>query len=123
MTLEAEDRLERGIADRTLVRKAIELDSDNDRAEKLSARFAKPDPVDGRASTRFTAAITIGLVSLLGMAWVLFRRSAPEPKAEEPEPDQKKPEPEAPAESASSADPGVASAPEPTAEAPERNPD
>jgi tetratricopeptide (TPR) repeat protein len=77
LALEAEERLERGVADRTLVRKALELDRDNERAQKLSARFARPDPGDGRAGTRFTAAITIGLVSLLGMAWVLFRRSQP----------------------------------------------
>ncbi len=42
-------------------------------------------------NTRFTAAITIGLVSLLGMAWVLFRRHS-EPKPEEPKPEEPKPE-------------------------------
>lgn len=75
LALEAEERLELGVADRTLVRKALELDPDNERAQKLAARFARPDPGSSTGySPRFTAAITIGVVSLLGVAWVLLRR-------------------------------------------------
>jgi tetratricopeptide (TPR) repeat protein len=106
LTLEAEERLERGVADRTLVRKALELDGENERAKELSERFARPDPGDRRESTRFTAALTIGLVSLLGIAWVLLRRapSPAEPRAPETKPEgepeagsEPTPETEAPA--------------------------
>ena len=75
LTLEAEQRLEQGVADRTLLKKALELDRDNERAQKLSLRFERGDPAGQRENTRYTAAITIGLVSLLGIAWVLLRRT------------------------------------------------
>ncbi len=106
LTLEAQERLAAGTADRALLRRALELDADNARARKLSAQFEQPDPGDGGAGQRYIAALTIGIVSVLGIAWVLLRRGAkppaaavpaepePEPKSEsEPQPEPK-PDPE-----------------------------
>ncbi|HEV8245790.1 MAG TPA: hypothetical protein VGP93_08475, partial [Polyangiaceae bacterium] len=93
LTLEAEERLATGIADRELVRRALELDGDNARARKLSAQFEQPNPGDSGARTRFTVALVIGAVSLLGIAWVLLRRPAA-PKSEPVRSPEPAPEPE-----------------------------
>jgi hypothetical protein len=84
LTLEAEERLTAGTADRTLARRALELDPQNERAQRLNARFEQPDPGDDSGRTRYAAAALIGLVSLLGIAWVAFRRQPPQPRTEEP---------------------------------------
>ncbi len=76
LTIEAEQRLSTGTADRTLARRALELDSANERARRLSARFEQPDPGDDGQKTRYAAAAVIALVSLLGIGWVTFRRPA-----------------------------------------------
>ncbi|HVJ21460.1 MAG TPA: hypothetical protein VM686_38880 [Polyangiaceae bacterium] len=89
LTIEAEERLQSGTADRTLARRALELDPANERAQRLSARFEQPDPGNEGPRARYLAAIVIALASLLGIGWVTFRRPAlksspPEPGAPAP---------------------------------------
>jgi len=84
LALEAEERLSKGTADRTLVRRALDLDPTNELAQALSTRFEQPDPGDSGVRARYSAALVIALVSLLGIVWVIFRR--PALKSSEPEP-------------------------------------
>jgi hypothetical protein len=98
LTLEAEALAKSGIADRTLLARALEADPKNSRAENELSRFQhgeiKPDD-----SSRFLAAGAIGLVALGGIAFVLFRRQPAEndstpgggstPRESEPVPEPK----------------------------------
>jgi hypothetical protein len=77
LTMEAETLADAGIADRTLLARALEADSKNGRAQTEMARFQRGEMrADG--SSRYLAAGAIGLVALGGIAFVLLRRGKPE---------------------------------------------
>jgi hypothetical protein len=76
LTLQAETLEAQGIADQTLLRRAIELDPQNSRAKSVLSRLQRGEPKTNEKS-RYAAAGAIGLVALLGMGFVLFRRRTP----------------------------------------------
>jgi hypothetical protein len=77
LSLEADRLGERGIADRSLLKRAIDADPDNARArEQLAELTRAPAPSDRR--TRYAVAGAIGVSALLGVLFILFRpRKAP----------------------------------------------
>jgi hypothetical protein len=80
LSLEADRLGERGIADRSLLKRAIDADPDNARArEQLAELTRAPAPSDRR--TRYAIAGAIGVSALLGILFILLRprKSAPEP--------------------------------------------
>lgn len=87
LTLEAESLEERGIADSTLLERAIEQDPQNSRAKSALARFERGEPKRSE-NTRYVAAGSILALALAAIAYLLLRK----PKAEPP------PAPEATAE-------------------------
>jgi len=84
LTLEAEALADAGIADRTLLSRALEVDPKNSRARAGLQRFehgeAKADD-----SSRYYGAGAIGLVALGGIAVVLLRGRRAEPQPSTPE--------------------------------------
>ncbi|RYZ02619.1 MAG: hypothetical protein EOO73_31235 [Myxococcales bacterium] len=81
LTLEAETLEERGIADNTLLERAIEQDPQNSRAQAALARFERGEPKRSE-STRYIAAGSILGLALAAIAYLLLRK----PKAEPPPP-------------------------------------
>jgi hypothetical protein len=77
LTMEAETLADAGIADRTLLGRALEADSKNARAQAEMARFQHGE-VRADDSSRYLAAGAIALVALGGIAFVLLRRASPE---------------------------------------------
>ena len=97
LTLEAEALEERGIADSTLLERALLEDPNNARAKSALARFERGEPKRSEKA-RFIAAGSILGLAAVAIAFILLRRSKAEPKAEaEPEP-RAEPEPEPKAE-------------------------
>jgi hypothetical protein len=97
LTLEAEALEERGIADSTLLERALETDAQNARAKAALARFERGEPKRSE-NARVIAAAAILAGAGLAIALILLRRAkplpAPEPAAAvEPEP-KSEPEPE-----------------------------
>ena len=78
LTLQAESLADAGIADRTLLSRALEANPKNGRARDELARFEHGEIKSDDAS-RYYAAGAIGLVALGAIAYVLTRRGAPEP--------------------------------------------
>ncbi|HEX6271920.1 MAG TPA: hypothetical protein VFZ53_02725 [Polyangiaceae bacterium] len=81
-SLEADRLGERGIADRSLLKRALDADPDNARArEQLAELTRAPAPSDRR--TRYAVAGAIGLSALLGVLFILLRprKASPEPAA------------------------------------------
>ena len=78
LTLQAEALADGGIADRTLLTRALEADPKNSRARSELARFERGQ-VQPDGNARYYAAGAIGLVALGGIAYVLTRRGTPEP--------------------------------------------
>lgn len=72
LTLEAENLAETGIADRTLLTRALEADPKNTRAREGLARFDRGEVKEDNSS-RYYGAGAIGLVALGGIAFVLLR--------------------------------------------------
>jgi hypothetical protein len=77
LTLEAEALANAGIADRTLLARALEADPKNSRAQSELSRFQHGE-IKADDSSRYLAAGAIGLVALGGIAFVLLRREPPE---------------------------------------------
>ena len=73
LTLEAEALAATGIADRTLLARALEVDPKNQRAHDELARFEHGE-IKADDSSRYYAAGAIALVALGGILVVLFRR-------------------------------------------------
>jgi hypothetical protein len=97
LTLEAEGWLERGVADQSLLRRAIELDPNNQRARRMLASADWGQPAQRVGLYRYLAAGAIALVALAGMMsiWLgLWRKrrqaAAPvaAPRAEPSTPEQ-----------------------------------
>lgn len=85
LTLEAEALAQNGIADRTLLSRALELDPKNARAQSELSRFER-GAVKSNDSSRYYAAAAIGFAALIGMLVVLLKRTpdkngAPPPPA------------------------------------------
>ncbi len=89
LTLEAEGFLEGGVADQTLLHRAMELDPENERARGVLERLQRGE-VDRAASVyRYLAAGAIALVALVALGFVAARRgrrSNPETPSPEGEP-------------------------------------
>jgi len=81
LTLEAETLAETGIADRTLLTRALEADPKNARARESLARFDRGE-IRQDNSSRYYGAGAIGLVALGGIAVVLLRGRAREEREE-----------------------------------------
>jgi hypothetical protein len=77
LTLEAEALASAGIADRTLLGRALEADPKNSRAQSELSRFQHGE-IKADDSSRYLAAGAIGFVALGGIAFVLLRREPPE---------------------------------------------
>jgi hypothetical protein len=76
--LEAGRRAERGIADKSLLKRAVEIDPDNAIAREKLLELSRVTPPSDRR-TRYAIAAAIGLSALLGMLFILLRpRAAPE---------------------------------------------
>ncbi|HEX6766207.1 MAG TPA: hypothetical protein VF103_12035 [Polyangiaceae bacterium] len=75
-TLEAGRRGERGIADKSLLRRAVELDPNNARAREGILELSRVTPPSDRR-TRYAIAAAIGLSALLGIVVILLRPRAP----------------------------------------------
>jgi hypothetical protein len=72
LTLEAERLRQTHVIDRSLYRKALELDSSNDRARQALDVLSRP-VATGDRKLRYYAAASVFLAGLLGAAFVLFR--------------------------------------------------
>jgi len=80
LSLEAARRSERGIADKGLLKRAVELDPDNPRAREMLLDLSRVTPPSDRR-TRYAIAGAIGLCTLLGVLFIVLRpRSAPSPQ-------------------------------------------
>ena len=78
LTLEAEALAATGVADRTLLARALEIDPKNQRARDELARFERGE-IKAEDSSRYYAAGAIALVAIGGILVVLFRRGARRP--------------------------------------------
>jgi tetratricopeptide (TPR) repeat protein len=86
LTLEAEALARIGIADRTLLGRALEADPKNSRAASELARLEHPE-VTADPTSRYYAAAAIGVAALAAILVVLFRPSAPPLAPRKPETD------------------------------------
>jgi tetratricopeptide (TPR) repeat protein len=89
LTLQAEALADAGIADRTLLSRALEVNPKNGRARDELSRFEHGE-IKTDDSSRYYAAGAIGLAALGAIAYVLTRRGVPEPML----PATPKPDPE-----------------------------
>jgi hypothetical protein len=80
LTLEAEALEEKGIADATLLERALESDATNARARSALQRFERGEPKRSE-NARYVAAGSILALALAAIAWLFLRRK-PEPLAE-----------------------------------------
>jgi len=80
LTLQAEALADAGIADRTLLSRALEVNPKNARARDELSRFEHGE-IKADDSSRYYAAGAIGLAALGAIAYVLTRRGAPEPSS------------------------------------------
>lgn len=76
LTMEADELSKRGIADRTLLSRALEADPTNSHAQRELSRFQTAE-VRADDSSRYVAAGAIAFVALGGIAFVLLRRETP----------------------------------------------
>jgi hypothetical protein len=75
LTLEAESLARTGIADRTLLARALEVDPKNARAQTELVRFEHAE-VNADPASRYYAAGAIGIAAVAGILVVLLRRGA-----------------------------------------------
>jgi tetratricopeptide (TPR) repeat protein len=74
LTLEAEELLETGVADQVLLRRALELDPENARAQSLLDRIQRGDLEERTWFNRYVTAGAIGVLALLAIVLVVLRR-------------------------------------------------
>jgi len=77
LTLEATELASTGIADRTLLTRALEVNPNNTRAQRELSRFDRGE-VKSDDSYRYLGAGAIGVVALAGILFVLLRKQSPE---------------------------------------------
>ncbi|HEX6764646.1 MAG TPA: hypothetical protein VF103_04195, partial [Polyangiaceae bacterium] len=88
LSFEASRSAERGVADKSLLRRAVELDPENDRARDELAGLSRATPPSDRR-TRFAIAGVIGLSALAGVLFILLRpRTAVVKPAPEKQPER-----------------------------------
>ncbi|MBN1607336.1 MAG: hypothetical protein JW940_11930 [Polyangiaceae bacterium] len=87
LTLLAEERAEGGVADQTLLRRAIELDSSNRRAKSLLSRLERVDTEGERQWARYGAAGVASVTALAAILVILLRRKRKEVAPGSPEKD------------------------------------
>jgi tetratricopeptide (TPR) repeat protein len=80
LTLDAEALEARGVADASLLQRAVQLDPQNQRARSLLARFERGEPKRSEHARLIAAGSILGLAAL-AIAFILLRRAKP---AEEP---------------------------------------
>lgn len=90
LTERATQRARDGIADLTLVRRALELSPSNRRAKALLERLNRGEPDGATQRTRWLASGALALIAFAGLGVLLFRRKSPEPL---PGPETPDPEP------------------------------
>jgi hypothetical protein len=78
LTLEAEALEERGIADASLLERALEADPQNTRAKTVLARFERGEPKRSEKARLIAAGSILG-AAVLAIAFILLRRSRPTP--------------------------------------------
>jgi hypothetical protein len=74
LTLLAEQRAARGVADQTLLRRAIELDASNRRAQSLLSDLERPNTDAERRWARYGAAGVVSVAALAAILVILLRR-------------------------------------------------
>lgn len=109
LTLEAERLAERHVADRVLLRRALELDANNARAKEILSRIDRGETKQS-TNNRYLAASAIGAVALLAIAFILLRKRDTAPVPAQPE---TKKDVERPARTESPEDPAQPVAAEP----------
>ena len=77
LTLEAEQLLERGLADQLLFHRAIELDGSNRRARDMLVRIERGEQRASRDYGRYGAAIAIAALALMAILAIAIRRQGP----------------------------------------------
>ena len=82
LSLEAEQLLERGLADQLILRRAIELDASNTRARELLLQIERGESKKQSELRRWAAAAAIGLIAIVAIAFIGFRRARPKPGGE-----------------------------------------
>ncbi len=95
LVLDGEALLDKGVADQTFFRRAIELDASNTRAREDLARIERGETKRRSPTLRYAGAGAIAVVALLAIAFIALRRgrSAPEPPpSPEPSPDDNAPD-------------------------------
>jgi hypothetical protein len=74
LTLEAEALEEKGVADSTLLERALETDAQNSRAKATQARFERGEPKRSE-NARYIAAAAILTAAIASIAFILLRKS------------------------------------------------
>jgi tetratricopeptide (TPR) repeat protein len=97
LTLEAEALEEKGIADSTLLDRALENDAQNPRAKSAQARFERGEPKRSE-NARLIAAGSILAAAAAAIAFILLRKPAPVPPPPPPPSPSPEPSPEVEAE-------------------------
>ena len=115
LTLEAEALEETGIADATLLERALENDARNSRAKSAQSRFERGEPKRSE-NARYVAAAAILTAAAAAIAFILLRKS-PTPPSPTPPP------PPAPTPSPSPAPPPALAPPPAPAPPPDPDPD
>jgi tetratricopeptide (TPR) repeat protein len=89
MTLEAERLQQKGIFDRTLVTRALELSANNERAQLLNEKrsFAPGRPDE---ESRYYGALAILAIALIGIGFILLGRRSHKAAADGPEQEEPK---------------------------------
>jgi len=78
LSLEAGRLAERGIADKSLLKQAVDADPENSRAREQLLELSRVEPPSDRR-TRYAIAGAIGLSALLGVLFILIRPRTPLP--------------------------------------------
>ncbi|HEY6081128.1 MAG TPA: hypothetical protein VIW29_20075 [Polyangiaceae bacterium] len=81
LTLDAEALEAKGIADITLLERALELDPQNTRAQRALARFERGEPKRSESARTIAAASILG-VAALAIGFILLRRGKPDVESE-----------------------------------------
>jgi hypothetical protein len=82
LTLRAVEAERRGIADIALLRRALELRPDNERAKAQLARLTHASSEALGTRTRWIAALVMALIALGGVVTLILRKKSPEPLLE-----------------------------------------